>query len=145
MAYITKFSIDGLVGKKSIYAKGLNRDVNVIYGVNGSGKTSLLKILHSAMSNDARILSNVLFENAEVTIYSSKAAREVTLEIERSAVDKADEEQPSFSEGEIIFTSNAVSQSQKQVQSPELAWRCTPPLPEGFTRWNHVRTFAYDG
>ena len=70
MAHIIDFSIDGLVGRKGTYAHTLNRDVNVFYGLNGSGKTSLLRILNSAMSNDASLVANVPFKNATVTIHS---------------------------------------------------------------------------
>jgi translation initiation factor RLI1 len=69
MSYITEFSISGLVGKD--YSQKLNKDVNVFFGLNGSGKTSLLKILHSAMSDDLEILENVPFKSAEIQIYST--------------------------------------------------------------------------
>lgn len=70
MAHIVEASVKGLSGrKKEIHVK-LNRDVNVFFGLNGSGKTSLLKILHSAMSTDASILKDVPFEEATVVVYS---------------------------------------------------------------------------
>lgn len=52
MSHITEFSISGLAGSDQVYSQKLNQDVNVFFGLNGSGKTSLLKILHSAMSDD---------------------------------------------------------------------------------------------
>lgn len=70
MSHIVSFRIDGLVGRKDPYELTLNRDINIFFGLNGSGKTSLLKILHSAMSGDAAILKTVPFERAEVTFYS---------------------------------------------------------------------------
>jgi predicted ATP-dependent endonuclease of OLD family len=48
----------------------LDRNVNVFFGANGSGKTSLLKILHSAISGNAEILARVPFTSARVDIYS---------------------------------------------------------------------------
>ncbi len=83
MAHITEFSIDGLVGRKGIYTKKLNRDINIFYGLNGCGKTSLLKILHSALEQDMNILSNVSFKAAEVKIYSIKYEKEITYKIEK--------------------------------------------------------------
>lgn len=46
----------------------LDRNVNIFWGLNGSGKTSLLKILHSALENDATILTHVPFESAEIIL-----------------------------------------------------------------------------
>jgi ABC-type cobalamin/Fe3+-siderophores transport system ATPase subunit len=59
MSYITEFSICDLAGSDKVYSQKLNKDVNVFFGLNGSGKTSLLKILHSATSDDTNILVNV--------------------------------------------------------------------------------------
>jgi hypothetical protein len=70
MAHIVEFSIAGLAGYERVYSQKLNEDINIFFGLNGSGKTSLLKILHSAMNNDTSILENVPFKNAEVKIYS---------------------------------------------------------------------------
>lgn len=70
MAHIVEFSIKGLSGREEEIKLSLNRDINVFFGFNGSGKTSLLKILHSAMSNDASILRDVPFSEAKVVIYS---------------------------------------------------------------------------
>jgi energy-coupling factor transporter ATP-binding protein EcfA2 len=70
MAHILEFSVDGLAGRKEEYARELNREVNVFFGSNGSGKTSLFKILHSAMSGDSAILNNVPFKKAKVTLFS---------------------------------------------------------------------------
>jgi ABC-type cobalamin/Fe3+-siderophores transport system ATPase subunit len=58
MSHIVSFSVAGLVGRDDVYSKELNRDVNIFFGLNGSGKTSLLRILHSAMSNNGDILEH---------------------------------------------------------------------------------------
>ena len=65
MSHIVEFSISGLAGRKDVYSQVLDRHLNVFFGLNGSGKTSLLKILHSAMSGESRILRNVPFSSAE--------------------------------------------------------------------------------
>jgi len=72
MSHIVEFSITGLAGRKDVYAQTLDRHVNVFFGPNGSGKTSLLKILHSAMSGDPRIPRGIPFRAAEVKVYSKK-------------------------------------------------------------------------
>lgn len=70
MAHITEFTVEGLAGRTEAYSQRLDRHVNVFFGLNGSGKTSLLKILNGAMSIEADSLQSVPFKRAEVKIYS---------------------------------------------------------------------------
>ena len=70
MSHITEISITGLAGRKDVYHQKLNRDVNVFFGSNGSGKTSLLRIIHSAMLGDASLLQSVPFKRAEIKLFS---------------------------------------------------------------------------
>lgn len=83
MAHIIDFTIEGLAGRKEVYKKRLNRDINVFYGLNGSGKTSLVRILDSAMDGDASTIMMVPFETAEVTIYSVDWDREFVRRIQK--------------------------------------------------------------
>lgn len=83
MAHIVDFTIKGLAGRKEVYKQRLNRDINVFYGLNGSGKTSLLRILDSAMAGDASRIMMVPFETAEVTVYSVDWERELVRSIEK--------------------------------------------------------------
>ena len=59
MSHITTLKIEGLAGSNQPFAVDLNRDINVIFGLNGSGKTSLLRILDSAFANDAGRIPDV--------------------------------------------------------------------------------------
>ncbi|WP_157412214.1 AAA family ATPase [Agreia sp. Leaf283] len=70
MAYIESFTIYGLAGRIRPISRRLDRNLNVFWGLNGSGKTSLLKILHSALENDTSSLSRVPFQSAQVLIRS---------------------------------------------------------------------------
>ena len=70
MAHITEVTVTGLCGRDTPFHLKLDRHINVIFGLNGSGKTSLLKILHSAMWNDPTMIENVAFESATVHVYS---------------------------------------------------------------------------
>jgi energy-coupling factor transporter ATP-binding protein EcfA2 len=70
MAHIKSFRIEGLAGRSETCAVELGDSANVCFGFNGSGKTSLLKILHSALSNNAEVLKHVPFTSAEVVIRS---------------------------------------------------------------------------
>jgi predicted ATP-dependent endonuclease of OLD family len=70
MSHIIDFRIEGLAGRNEPFEWKLDRNVNVFFGRNGCGKTSLLKILHSAMDNNASMLARVPFTSATVTIHS---------------------------------------------------------------------------
>jgi hypothetical protein len=70
VAHVTEFTVEGLAGRTHPLSEKLDRHTNVFFGLNGSGKTSLLKILHSAMSGNANSLLQVPFTRAEVKIYS---------------------------------------------------------------------------
>ena len=72
MAHIVSFSVTGLAGRHDTITHTLDDDVNVFFGLNGSGKTSLLKVLVSALTADAELLRRVAFQSAEVKIYSSQ-------------------------------------------------------------------------
>ena len=93
MAHIVEFKITGLAGRKKIIHEKLHRHVNVFFGLNGSGKTSLLKILDSAMEGDARLLALVPFESAEVVIHSLELNQDITRKIRRKELKKSIEEQ----------------------------------------------------
>jgi predicted ATPase len=67
MAYIESCSVQGLAGQVNRTIR-LNRDVNVFFGGNGSGKTSLLKVLHSALSNDLSEMRRIALHSAKVVI-----------------------------------------------------------------------------
>lgn len=144
MAHIVEFSINGLAGRKTEYSATLNRDVNVFFGLNGSGKTSLLKILHSAMADDASILKDVPFSEAKVVIYSqtynktfehiikkelpslskpSKAIHKRSVSITRTGVDD-------FVNPELLSLLGAAS-------SDTFKWETSPKRRDDSTRWAH--------
>ncbi|MFJ3847727.1 AAA family ATPase [Streptomyces albidoflavus] len=70
MAHIVSFEIAGLAGRKETVKKDLNPGVNIFWGKNGCGKTSMLKILHSALLDEATLLARVPFTHATVVIKS---------------------------------------------------------------------------
>ncbi|WP_457282169.1 AAA family ATPase [Polaromonas sp. P5_D5] len=69
MAHITEIKIDGLLGRKEPIQLKLNNQVNVFFGENGCGKTTLLKILDAALSRDAEAMNLLPVERAEVHIF----------------------------------------------------------------------------
>ena len=89
MAHIVSFKIEGLAGRKEPLKLEMNRDTNIIFGLNGSGKTSLLKILHGAMASETDILARVPFTSAEVKIYSVDHDKVFTRSIKKTGAVKA--------------------------------------------------------
>lgn len=70
MSYIHSFKIDGLAGRTDPIVFQLDRSVNIFWGLNGTGKTSMLKILHAALRNESSGLEDVPFVRASVTFWS---------------------------------------------------------------------------
>ncbi|PPS84179.1 AAA family ATPase [Streptomyces sp. MH60] len=89
MTYIKSFSVNGLAGRKGTVRRSINRDTNIFWGFNGSGKTSLLKILHSALENNASTLTRVPFRSATVTFYSDTFKTDFTRKITKKSVHEA--------------------------------------------------------
>ncbi len=83
MSHIVSFRIEGLAGRKEPLEFELNRDINIFFGLNGSGKTSLLKILHAAMSYEVKGLLSVPFTSAKVSIYSLAKKKVFTRSIKK--------------------------------------------------------------
>lgn len=70
MAHIERIRIDGLLGREEPIELSLDRTVNVFFGENGCGKTTLLKILQCALSLDAESMLGLPVDRAEIDIYS---------------------------------------------------------------------------
>ncbi len=68
MPYISQCTAVDLAGRSEPIELKLNRYVNVFFGPNGSGKTSLLRLFHSALSNDSKQLTKIPVSMASVTI-----------------------------------------------------------------------------
>lgn len=88
MSYFINAQIVGLAGKDNSTRIKFNRHLTVVYGLNGSGKTSLLKILDSAMTGDAAPLEKVPFTSATVQFASLHNGTTYTRSIEKVAGDK---------------------------------------------------------
>lgn len=153
MAYITSFKILGLNGRKKPIAAELNRGVNVFFGSNGSGKTSILRIIDSALSGDASSISDINFTKAVVKFYSEKWNKEFTLTCDKNTppqdVIKFEELEYEVavyhdSAGQIVRELQHRSPSEARVVrsvSPVRRWEISP-LPEERSppvwRWEHV-------
>jgi predicted ATPase len=96
MSYFIDAEILGLAGKTQPTRISFDRHINILYGLNGSGKTSLLKILHSAMAGDAEPLKNVPFRRATIRLFSESYETVYTRTINKeTATDTAPSRQKS--------------------------------------------------
>jgi predicted ATPase len=68
MSMIKTVTVTGLAGRQEPIHIDLNPDINIFFGENGTGKTGLLKILHSALDMQAMPLISVAFEQATVEV-----------------------------------------------------------------------------
>jgi hypothetical protein len=84
MTDVLSFEIRGLNGRELPLSYDLDRQVNIFFGPNGSGKTSLLRILHSAMRNEPELISNISFQSVDVKIHSITFDRSILLSYTKS-------------------------------------------------------------
>lgn len=86
---IQEIQIKGLFGKKDI-AWQLNPQVNVLVGVNGSGKSTILSILHDILSIQVNEKKIHLFDNAKVVFSNNTETSYIpTMEIIENKVGKS--------------------------------------------------------
>lgn len=137
MAYIVEFAVSGLAGRKGVYCQKLNRDVNVFFGLNGSGKTSLLTILHSALRGYGSMLRKVPFQEATVKIYSvdydqvfTRTTRQQPLPAPRL------NQRALFGEGEVTVVEGTEEMRYLEATSEAIVWE-TEPAKGSESRWSH--------
>lgn len=87
MTSLISFEIHGLAGRSQPVAYELAPDLNVFFGLNGSGKTSLLKILYAALRNRTDIIARVPFTEARVTFMSTNTGVPITRSIKKSRIE----------------------------------------------------------
>jgi predicted ATP-dependent endonuclease of OLD family len=134
MSHIVSFRIEGLAGRQEPFEMMMNRHVNILFGLNGCGKTSLLKILHSAMRNDASLLVRVPFTSASVTIYSIMYRKNFI----RTTTKPAGLRPPTIQEPPEIRIDESGSVRLMHAEIQKLQWETTPANEEGSkSGWNH--------
>ncbi|MEQ1867283.1 MAG: ATP-binding protein, partial [Micropepsaceae bacterium] len=145
MAHIKKFTIDGLAGRSEKVEKTLDRHTNVFFGVNGSGKTSLLRILSSAMTGDATTIANVPFRTASVHIYSEDLKAVFERTVNRSDIitdEDPKSERLKKHDGPLagLFTELTGENRRTHRSVPATArWKDVTALPPAAPlRWSHV-------
>lgn len=141
MAHIVSFVVTGLVGREKPLVCELNRDVNIFFGSNGSGKTSLLKILHSAMTGDPRPVTQTVFEKAEVTIFSMDKKRTFTRTLDNTTNSSLQEQLrlsrvSATDEIPAYLLDDAYSTVRANLLRQERSW-VTKPKGKTTFRWSH--------
>jgi len=128
-----------LAGRQDPLKLELNRDTNIFYGLNGSGKTSLLKILHAAMANETGILARVPFTSAEVRIYSLTWKKVFTRSVKKSGSTTPSRSKSGKAIHRDVLMGNEMVLFEAPEAAEELKWLCKPKVPEeaSSTRWAH--------
>ena len=78
--FIESFKIDKLWGYRDINLT-FNKNVNILIGPNGSGKTTILNILHSILSDNLESISNITFEQMKIRLKSFKGRSVRTIKV----------------------------------------------------------------
>lgn len=94
MTTIKEFRIEKLAGRQSALHYKLDPQVNIFWGLNGTGKTTLLRILDAALSNKTAELADLPFESAEVRFYSVKHDTVIVRRFDRSNMSIRDKPVP---------------------------------------------------
>lgn len=79
--FIESFKIEKLWGYRNIDLT-FNNDVNVLIGPNGSGKTTILNLLHAILSGDLRSVVNFNFQQAKIGLKSFKSNSVRTIKVD---------------------------------------------------------------
>ncbi|MDY0207128.1 MAG: AAA family ATPase [Pseudomonas sp.] len=78
MYKIDNVAIDGFWGESRIFVN-FNKDVNILIGRNGTGKTTFMDILSSILTVDSEGLLESLFKKVTIKLSSGKRARTISV------------------------------------------------------------------
>ena len=78
--YIESFKVTKLWGYQD-FDLPFNRDVNILIGPNGSGKTTVLNLLHSILTADISNITNIKFDQTEIKLRSFKGKSIRTIKV----------------------------------------------------------------
>jgi len=137
MAKFVEAQIDGLAGRPQVINVKFHSDLNVFWGLNGSGKTSFLKILHSALTGEVSGIVRVPFKSARVSFEDGSGSGKIytrsirkTARIsdlgreERELLEVLEQEGASEAERERVFLDVA----------GKLQWKTVPEVPRASSR-----------
>ena len=79
--FIESFKIEKLWGNQDIN-RTFHKDVNILIGPNGSGKTTILNLLHAILSGNLRSVLNFNFQHAKIELKSFKGNSVRTIKVD---------------------------------------------------------------
>lgn len=124
MTRIVSFSVQGLSGRSEDVRYDLASDVNVFFGLNGTGKTSLLKILYAALRGKSETLRRVPFEGATVEFWSDHHHRLITRTISGHKQDQSSDS----SEYDEVDPELLTVEQAEAMQVSQRAWTTKPKM-----------------
>lgn len=83
---IREFTIKNLAGRSGSTSIKFDPHVNLIWGLNGTGKTTVLRILNAALSNSTEGLVKLPFDEATVVFYSHYRKINITRSLVRKHI-----------------------------------------------------------
>lgn len=136
MAFIKSFEITGLAGRNGTYKQSINQNLAIFFGLNGSGKTSLLRILDSAMSMNVSTILRTPFSSAVVVVHDPNTEKDYTLRFEKPLDSDTEELAFAYSRDRQRFH---LRPGQPILWEHELTWSCEEPLPASMSKgWQHT-------
>lgn len=82
MPIIESISIEGFWGNHDVFV-GFDPEVNFLVGVNGSGKTTVIDMLASALQCDEEALDRLPFKKLEIVLLDRETRRKPSITVER--------------------------------------------------------------
>ena len=125
--FIESFKIKKLWGHQD-FDLTFNRDVNILIGPNGSGKTTILNLLHSILSLNCQPLLDAGFNQAEIKLrsFKGKSVRTVKVEVTDRFL-KFSVGQKEHKVGIITAANQKILTDRLPYESGHIPWE-TPPL-----------------
>ncbi len=141
LATLQSIEVAGLAGSSGKKKIQFREDTTVLYGLNGSGKTSLLKILDSVMSGDPIILFRIPFMSAEVRLLEDGIEYTCTVSKEQILSDDAYTEFIRSGFDERYMSPMHRDRLLRRTRSRNFGWKVTPdrPVEDGF-RYRYLPT-----
>lgn len=140
MARISFFEVSGLAGRRGTVKNALRDDINVIWGANGSGKTALLKILHSALLDDATPILRVPFTRAKVGIVSGPGNIEYIRTIAKEDAGRSDVSDYTVdpvAEYQDELRRLIMKEMSERESGSSMNWKTEPVPPARIDRFSH--------
>ena len=94
--------VEGLAGRKGSIEINFDPRTNVIFGLNGTGKSSLLRILAASFTNDSESLQKLPFREAEIRFWTHKHAESITRRVRRLESSSITTETIRDADGELV-------------------------------------------